>query len=80
VIGVFVFSRSHVNGVIASSFANAKHTTAIAVAISKNNIINSLFIFFIDNDQDHRAGGPTRVIVEQRIILNEGIDVEKPKA
>ena len=32
------------------------------------------------NDQDHRAGGRTRVIVEQPIILNEGTDVEKPKA
>jgi len=31
-----------------------------------------------DNDQDHRAGGPTRVIVEKPKTLNEGNDVEKP--
>ena len=30
-------------------------------------------------DQDHRAGGPTRVIVEQPKTSNEADDVEKPK-
>ena len=32
-----------------------------------------------DNDQVHRAGGPTRVNVEKPKTLNEGEDVEKPK-
>jgi len=43
------------------------------------------FVWAIDaatsphNVQDHRAGGPTRVIVEKRKTLNEANDVEKPK-
>ncbi len=31
------------------------------------------------NDQDHRAGGPMRVNVEQLESVNEGEDDEKPK-
>jgi len=31
------------------------------------------------NDQDHRAGGPTRVIVEKPKTLNEANAVEKTK-
>jgi hypothetical protein len=31
------------------------------------------------NDQDHRAGGPTRMTVEKPETLNEANDVEKPE-
>jgi len=31
------------------------------------------------NDQDHRAGGPMRVIVEMPKTSNEANDEEKPK-
>jgi hypothetical protein len=31
------------------------------------------------NDQDHRAGGTTRVIVDKPRTPNEAHDVEKPK-
>ncbi len=34
---------------------------------------------YTPNDQVHRAGGPTRVNVEQPKNVNEGNDIEKPK-
>jgi len=34
--------------------------------------------FHAQNDQDHRAGGPPRVIVEQPKNSSEANDVEKP--
>ena len=44
----------------------------------RKEILGFLTVIFIDNDQDHRAGGPTRLIVEQPKNLTEANDVEKP--